>query len=79
MKFSLKQTILSHISVSSLCLYIKTSWVCRATLEFNYRLGLVGVGGGLGLGLGWGKNLGPDKKLEERKHVGGRLVAGWLV
>ena len=37
----------------------KTSWVCRATLEFNYRLvwwlglGWVGVGLGMGLGLGW--------------------------
>ena len=31
----------------------KTSWVCRATLDFNYGLGWVGVG--LGLGLGWGR------------------------
>ena len=37
-----------------------TSWVCRATLEFdykfNYRIGLgwVRVGSGLGLGRGWG-------------------------
>ena len=28
---------------------LKTSWVCRATLEFNYRL----VGVGMGLGWGW--------------------------
>ena len=51
----------------------KTSWVCRATLKFNYRLGLgwVGVGlslgwgrdwGWVGLGLVWGKNVGPDKR-----------------
>ena len=31
----------------------ETSWVCRATLDFNYGLGWVGVG--LGLGLGWGR------------------------
>ena len=34
----------------------KTSWVCSATLEFDYRLGWDG------LGLGWGKNLGPAKR-----------------
>ena len=28
---------------------LRTSWVCRATLEFNYKFGL-----GLGLGWGWG-------------------------
>ena len=44
--------------------YNKTSWVCRATLEFDYGLGFgwfgIGLGCGwfgvgLGLVLGWGR------------------------
>ena len=30
----------------------KTSWVCKATLEFDYRLGPSRVGDGIRLGLG---------------------------
>ena len=43
-----------------------TNWVCRATLEFNYRLGCgwgcgwVGVGVGIGLVWGW---VGVGKKI----------------
>ena len=41
--------------------YKKTSWVCRATLDFNYRLGCGWVRVGLGLGWGWvGVGLGLD-------------------
>ena len=64
--FSLKKRIWSKKHVSpqrkfglkkNVGLKKKTSWVCRATLEFNYRLGLglgwVGVWVVLSLGRGW--------------------------
>ena len=33
---------------------METSWVCKATLEFDYRYGPGCVGVVLGMGLGWG-------------------------
>ena len=49
---------------------MKTSWVCRATLEFEYGLGWGSVGVGLGLGLSWGW-VPKQKKLNLDGQVGG--------
>ena len=61
---------------------LNTSWVCRATLEFDYRLGRVGlelgwVWDGIRLGWGSGKNLGPDKDLGPDKNLVPNVSGGW--
>ena len=61
---------------------MRTSRVCRATLEFDYRFGWSWVWDWIGLELGWDwvgvkiwvlkKNLGP-KKIQAVGWVGGRV------
>ena len=65
---------------------VKTSWVCRATLELNYRLGWgwVGLGSvwgrfGIGLGLGWvWVGVGLERKFGFQIGFQSRRSAGWV-